>query len=356
MLGTNSIVVLPFRNIAGKVEDNYLADAITEELTTELSRLQRAWVIASTTALTYKDKAIDVRQIGRDIGVRYALQGSITRMGALVRVNTQFIDTESGTDLWGNQFVYETTSLYDLQDTIVAHIAGSLHDEVTRADIRYEVGTLAADGNPLDQRLRSMSAKQGILTPQKLRDAVLAAEDGIRELAKYKKEDPKLNAEAADAYLSIYLNSWKDDVLPDLPFKDLIERARLLAASAIALDPKTGLAHYALGFYERIQGNHKAALDKFADAIDADENFAAAYAQKANELVFNGRAAEAIDPAKEAINRSPLDRSIGVFYFIKGRAYFLMGRYKEAAECLSRAVLERRISTFITRGWSQLTL
>ncbi|MBV9251297.1 MAG: tetratricopeptide repeat protein [Acetobacteraceae bacterium] len=340
---TNTILVLPFRNIDGKMDDNYLADAITEELTTELSRLRRAWVIASTMAFTYKDKTIDVRQIGREIGVRYALQGSVRRTGAVVYVNTQLIDTESGIDLWGDRFAYETTSLYDLQDAVIRHIGSSLHDEVMRADVRHEVGTLAADGNPLDQRLRTMSAKTGTLTPEKLRDALHYAEQGLIK----DPLDPKLMAHIADTILSAFLNSWSDVVLPGLDRPPQLERARELAERAIELNPNNALAHYDLGFYYRFLGYHEAALRKFQDAIDRDRNFAPGYAQLANELVFTGKPEAAIEPAKEAIRLSPEHQSRGVFDFIIGRAYFVMGQYRDAAEWLAKAVEERPNLYFI---------
>src|SRR5262249_44891657 len=99
---TNPIVVLPFKNVGGDTADDYLADAITDDLTTELSQLRRAWVIASGTAFTYKGKPTDPREIGRELHVRYALEGTVKRAGPLVHVNAQLIDTESGTYLWAN--------------------------------------------------------------------------------------------------------------------------------------------------------------------------------------------------------------------------------------------------------------
>src|SRR5580704_8988292 len=134
---TNTIVVLPFKNVDGNMADDYLADAITDDLTTELSRLRRAWVIASGTAFTYKDKPNDARQIGRELHVRYALGGSVRRAGPIVQVNAQLIDTESGTNLWANSFAYETNSLIDLQDNLMGRIATSLNDEVTRSGLRH---------------------------------------------------------------------------------------------------------------------------------------------------------------------------------------------------------------------------
>src|SRR5262249_40771797 len=134
----NTIVVLPFKNVNGRTDDNYLADAVTDDLTTELSRLQRAWVVASGTAFTYKDKPNDPRQIGRELNVRYALQGSVRRTGPIVQVNAQLIDTERGTNIWADSYSYETSSLTDLQDDIIGQIASSLRYEVTQASVRHE--------------------------------------------------------------------------------------------------------------------------------------------------------------------------------------------------------------------------
>ena len=130
---TNTIVVLPFKNADGNTADDYLADAITDDLTTELSRLRRAWVIASGTAFAYKGKPTDPRKVGRELRVRYALEGSVQRTGSRVRVSAQLTDTESGTNLWANSFAYETGSLLDLQDELMGRIATSLNDEVIKA-------------------------------------------------------------------------------------------------------------------------------------------------------------------------------------------------------------------------------
>ncbi len=119
--------------MTGTRADGYLADAITDDLTTELTRLRRAWVISAGTAFTYKDKPNDPREIGRELKVRYALEGSVRRAGPLVQVNAQLIDTESGTNLWANSFAYETSSLLDLQDNLMGRIATSLNDEVIRS-------------------------------------------------------------------------------------------------------------------------------------------------------------------------------------------------------------------------------
>jgi adenylate cyclase len=159
---TNRIVVLPFKNVGGDETENYLADAITDDLTTELSRLRRAWVISSGTAFTYKDRPSDPREVGRELKVRYALEGSVRRAGSTVRVNAKLIDTETGVNLWADSFAYDTSSLLDLHDKLLTRIAVSLNDEVTKSGGRHEIGTLAADHNPPRREHESDGCKYGL--------------------------------------------------------------------------------------------------------------------------------------------------------------------------------------------------
>ena len=246
---TNRIVVLPFKNFDGNIADGYLADAITDDLTNELSRLQRAWVIASGTAFTYKDKQNDPRQIGRELRVRYALEGSVRRTGPLVQVNAQLIDTESGTNLWANSFAYETSSLLDLQDNLMGRIATSLNDEVIRTGVRREVGTLAADHNPLDERMRAMAASTRFPTPETALETRQHAEAGL----KADPDNARLLGILAFWLTSDVLNGWNN------AGKAEVDRADTLAKKAISLDPRVPRAHHALGWVHRIRGDHKAA-------------------------------------------------------------------------------------------------
>jgi len=337
---TNSIVVLPFRNVDGNPQDDYLADAITDDVTTELSRLRRAWVIASATALTYKGKTIDMRQIGHEIGVRYALEGTVKRAGPIVQVNAQLIDTESGTSLWAERFAHETTSLLDLQDAVTGRIARSLNDEVIKAGVRHEVGTLAADGNPVDERLRAMSALMGMPTPEKSLEARHHAEAGLQA----DPENAHLWALLGNVLESDYLNGWNDAGMAE------VDRAERAADKAISLDPNVAVAHHVLGFVRRVRGDHKGALAAFEEAIRLDPNFARAYAQRANELVFLGRAKDAIPVAEEAARLSPKDPYLGSFRWVKGRAYFTLGDYPNAIKWLEESV-QLRSNLWFSRAW-----
>ena len=328
---TNTIIVLPFKTADGNAADDYLADAITDELTTELSRLRSAWVIASGTAFAYKGKPADPRQVGRELKVRYVLQGSVRRAGPMVQVSAQLIDTRSGTNLWANRFTHETSSLLDLQDNILVRIATSLNDEVAQQGVRHEVGTLAADGNPLDQRMKAMAAYTGFPTPEKSLETRLHAEAGL----KADPENARLWGLLANVLASDVLNSWNGAAAAE------VDRAEEAAKKAINLDANTTLAHYALGFVKRLRGDHKASLDSFKEAIRLNPNLAKAYAQAANEMVLTGDARAAIPLAEKAVQLSPQDPSIGVFYWVIGRAKFTIGDYAHAIEALEQSVRVR---------------
>jgi adenylate cyclase len=337
---TNSIIVLPFKSLDKNTADSYLADAITDDLTTELSRLRHAWVIASGTAFTYKDKPSDPRQIGRELRVRFALEGSVRRTGPLVQVNAQLIDTESGINLWANTFSYETGSLLDLQDNMMTRIATSLNDEVIKSGVRHEVGTLAADQNPLDERMRAMAASTGFPTAEKSLETRQHAEAGLQA----DPDNARLLGLLAAWLTSDVLNGWNGAGTAE------VNRAEAAAKKAIGLDHDVPLAHHALGWVYRLRGDHKAALHAFEEAIRIDPNFASAYAQAANEMLFLGDSKGAITMAEKAAQLSPKDPSFAVFRWVKGRAYFAIGDYASAAEALQESV-DMRPNLWFTHAW-----
>ena len=131
-----SIVVLPFANIGGDPEQEHFVDGVTESLTTDLSRIRGAVVIGRNTAFTYKGKAVDLKQIGRELNVRYVLEGSVQRGGNRMRVNVQLIDAETGNHLWAERFDKPLADLFDMQDEIVARLAGALNAQLVAAEAR----------------------------------------------------------------------------------------------------------------------------------------------------------------------------------------------------------------------------
>src|SRR5215469_5384255 len=160
-----SIVVLPFENFSGDPGENYFADAITDDLTTDLSRLPGNFVISRATAFTYKGKPVDVRQVGRQVGVRYALEGSIRRVGTLVQTNAQLIDTATAAHIWADRFENEMSDLLALQQAITGRIAASLDIQLAQAEARRAAN---APTNPdaLDLRFRAMGLYISGITPE----------------------------------------------------------------------------------------------------------------------------------------------------------------------------------------------
>ena len=140
-----SIVVLPFTNIGGDPEQDYFADGVTESLTTDLSRISGSFVIARNTAFTFKGKSVDVRQAGRELNVRYALEGSVQRSGNRLRVNVQLIDAETGNHLWAERFDKPVADLFDMQDEIVSRLANALDTQLIAAEARRAERSLDPD-------------------------------------------------------------------------------------------------------------------------------------------------------------------------------------------------------------------
>src|SRR6202008_3346211 len=144
-----SIVVLPFANIGGDPEQEYFVDGVTESLTTDLSRISGAFVIARNTAFTFKGKAVDVKKLGRELNVRYVLEGSVQRSGNRLRVNVQLVDAETGNHLWAERFNKPVADLFDMQDEIVSRLAHSLDSEALSAEARRAEGVLHPDAMDL---------------------------------------------------------------------------------------------------------------------------------------------------------------------------------------------------------------
>ena len=150
-----SIVVLPFANISGDPEQEYFVDGVTESLTTDLSRISGCFVIARNTAFTYKGNPVDARAIGRELNVRYVLEGSVQRSGARMRVNVQLIDTESSAHLWSERFDKPLADLFDMQDEIVARLANALHTQLVAAEARR--GERAPNPDAMDLYFQGMA-------------------------------------------------------------------------------------------------------------------------------------------------------------------------------------------------------
>lgn len=332
--GRASIMVMPFRNASGNPEGEYFADAVTDDLTTDLSRLSDTSVIAPATAFTLKGKAADPREIGRDFGVRYVLEGSIRRLGTKVQTNAQLIDTRSAAHIWADRFEYELGDLAELQDAVTGRIASSLHLQLVKAEARRAVAERSGDPDAIDLRLHAMALVIDSVTPEH----TLSARQLLEESVQRNPQSAQSWAQLANLLIADYFNHWNEAKQGVEGGKDLLRRAESALQQALKIDPSLALAHYADGFIRRAKGDHAGSLDAFDRVLQLDPNFARGYAQKANQLVMLGRPKEAPPLVMKAISLSPRDPYLGMFYWVIGRAYFVTNDYEDAIVWLRKSV------------------
>jgi len=326
-----SIVVLPFENFSGDPAETYFADAITDDLTTDLSRLPGTFVISRATAFTYKGKAVDARQVGREFGVRYALEGSIRRVGTLVQTNAQLIDTATAAHIWADRFENEISDLYALQQAITGRIAASLDIQLARAEGQRARERTAADPNAVDLRLHAIALYINGVTAEHLLTARQLLEQSVQL-------DPNL-AESwswlAEMLVTQYLHRWNN------VGKEALEQAEEAIAKAVAINPNVAQAYYTQGLIRRTKGDQLGALEALSRAVEVNPNLPRALAEKANQLTSLGRPAEAPPLVEKAIKLSPRDPALGGFYWIMGRAHFVSGDYRNAIVWLQKSVALR---------------
>jgi adenylate cyclase len=329
-----SIVVLPFANLSTDPQQEYFADSITEDLTTDIARIQGSVVIARNTSFTYKGKPVDVKQIGRELGVRYVLQGSVQRAGNQVRVNAQLVDAETGAHLWAERFDRDAGDLFALQNEITARIARALQSQLAIAEAARPP---TARPDALDYILRGRAVLTRPISKENSNEAVALFETAL-EL------DPR--AVDAAAYLAAALTFRVNDELSDLPNDDL-HRAERLVAQALAASPSSPLAHYVKGQVLRAQSRCKEAIPEFERAIALDRSRAPAYAHIGWCKFLTGSVDDAIPYFEQAIRLSPHEPGIAPWYGRMGVINLLQSHIDEAMVWLEKAKSENARLAFV---------
>jgi adenylate cyclase len=318
-----SIVVLPFTNLSDDREQQYFADGITEDLTTDLSRLENMLVISRNTAFTYRSKPIDTKQIGRELGVRYVLEGSVRRSGRQLRLNTQLIDAATDTHLWAERFDGNTSDLFALQDEVTSRIAIALNLELVGA----EAARSTDHADALDFILRGRAATYKPPSPDSLSEAISLFE---RALAL----DP--GSVEAQSYLATALVSRVLDFGGSSTDAD-ISRAEGLAAKAVAASPRSALAHFAKAGVLRMQRRSAEAIPEYEAALALNRNWVTAFASLGRCKIRIGPIEEGIAAQEQAIRLSPRDPNIWNWYFRIGEGRLLQSRIDEAILWLEKA-------------------
>jgi TolB-like protein/Tfp pilus assembly protein PilF len=320
-----SIVVLPLQNMSGDREQEYFADGLTENLTTDLSRFPGIFVIGRNTAFTFKGKTIDLKLVGRELGVRYALEGSVQRGGDRIRVSVQLIDAQSGGHLWAERFDRERGDLFQVQDEISRRVAYSLTRQLNKAEL--ERGQRERSSNPDSVDLVLRARASGGTHPDNHAAQLKLCEQAVR-----------LDSRNADAWAGIATVKASAVVIgwSQTPSEDL-RSAMAASEQALAINPQNPIAVSAKGRIFLAQKNSAAALEAFEHAIELNPSHPD-YRQLAGMAkILLGRAEEALESLKEAIRLSPRDLQIADYYLLMGVACWELERYPEALNWFERS-------------------
>ncbi len=322
-----SIVVLPFKNLSGDPSQDYFANGLTDNLTTELARIPNSFEIASTTAFTYRGKTVDAKEIGKELGVRYMLEGSVQRDQNRVRVNAQLIDTESGAHLWAERFEEDVADLFKLQDQVVARLGNTLGLQLVKAEAQR--GTRSKNPDVVDLTMRGNALFQ--LQPL-TKDNNDAAKTAFEQALKIDPDDvAALNGDAV-AHLHELALGWARSET-DYEAKILGQAER-----AITLAPNSELPYYAKSFYLFLSRRMNEALGAADAGLAINPNSALLSGVRA--LVQNslGRYEQAKADITKAMRLSPHDPFMLFWPMYLGDAELGLGHFDAAIDAYHRSI------------------
>ena len=342
-----SIVVLPFANIGGDPEQEYFVDGVTESLTTDLSRISGSFVIGRNTAFTYKGKHVDLKQIGRELNVRYVLEGSAQRSSNRLRVNVQLIDAETGAHLWAERFDKPLADLFDMQDEIVARLANALNPQLTAAEARR--AERAPHPDLVDLQFQGMAWLNKGPSPEHLARARACFEHALAL-------DPgNIEALVGTAVVDYarFVAFYAENRGP------LLAAAEANLTKVLSVAPEHAMAHLCMG---RVQIQTNRARQGIAEcelALALDRNLATAHANIGQGNLFLGRAEETEGHILEALRLSPRDPIAYSWMALAGGAKLHLGKYEELVAWLHRSIQNNRNASithfFLAAGLAQLS-
>jgi TolB-like protein/Tfp pilus assembly protein PilF len=322
-----SIAVLPFQNLSGDPEQEYFADGVVEEIITALSRFRQLFVIARNSSFTYKGRAVDVKQVGRELGVRYVLEGSVRKAGSKVRITGQLIDTSTGVHLWADRFDGSLEDIFDLQDQVTASVVGAIAPRLEQAEIerakRKPTGSLDA----YDYYLRGLSAVH-----QWTREANSEALSHFYRAIELDPNFASAYGMAARCYVQRKAGRWMID-----PASEIAEAGRL-ARRAVELGPDDALALCTAGFAIADVVDELADGDALIDhALALNPNLAWAWMFSGWVKISLGEPEAAIERLSHAMRLSPHDPYLFGMLSAMASAHLSAGRYAEALAWAEKA-------------------
>jgi adenylate cyclase len=325
-----SIAVLPFQNMSGDPEQEYFADGMVEEIITALSRIRWLFVIARNSSFTYKGQAIDVKQVGRELGVRYVLEGSVRKGGNRVRITAQLIDALTDAHLWADRFDGSLEDVFELQDEVASSVAGVIEPALLAAEIRRLAERPTSDLTAYDLYLRAVPLYDSGEKNQTI--------EALELLGQAIGRDPRYSlalALAAQCHAHLHVSGWTDD--PELHRRQAVDLAQRALRGA-GDDPNTlGRAAHALGYSG---GDLDAATALVDRSLELNPSYAAGWINSGWLRLWAGQPDLAIEHLESGLRLNPRDRHHGAVMGI-GVGHFFARRLENAAAMLLRSLQER---------------
>jgi adenylate cyclase len=328
-----SVVVLPFTNLSGDPSQDYFADGITENLTSELSRVHDSFVIARNTAFTFKGKNLDAKEIGKELDVRYVLEGSVQREQNRARVNAQLIDAESGAHLWADRFEEDVADLFKLQDQVVARLASGLGWALTNAEA--EKGARSKNPDAIDLTMRGsdlLHRGSGQQPADEFRKTVIEARGLFDRALQIDPNDADALAGIARANYNEYFFGWGD------PGTDYDAKVLAPANRALAIDRDNVRAYYAKANYLALSGRPGESIGVSNAGLAVDPNFVPLYQTRAVAENSLGQYEQAKADVQRGMSLSPRDPATSTFHVVMGDAELSLGHFDAATDEYRKAI------------------
>jgi TolB-like protein len=322
--------VLPFANLSGDKEQEYLADGITEDIITALTRFRWFFVIARNSSFAYKYKSLDAKQIAQELGVQYLLEGSVRKSGQQIRISAQLIEATSGQHIWAERYDLELTEVFAIQDAIAERVAGAIEPELLRTE-----GAQAAARHTGNITAWDLVRRGTWHFHQVTRENHLKARELFRQACKLDPELPEAHLWLGRVSAGVVPYGWSDNPVADL------QEGLEAALKSVRLDERNPYTHYALAIVSVYSERLEQAISAARKAIEISPSFALGHCVLGMALLFSGRAAEAVAPLEYGLRLSPYDPQNFVWFNILALARLFSGRAEAALEAAARALQVR---------------
>src|SRR6266567_5444460 len=324
------IAVLPFANLSGEKEQEYLADGITEDIITALTRFRWLFVIARNSSFAYKHKTLDAKQIAQELGVEYLIEGSVRRSGQKIRISAQLVEATSGKHIWAERYDLELTEVFAIQDEIAERVAGAIEPELLKTE-----GAQAAARHTGNMTAWDLVRRGTWHFHRVTRENHLRARELFRQARTLDPDLPEAHIWLARVSAGVVPYGWAEN--PVIELQEGIQAA----LKAVYLDERNPYSHYAFAIVSMFSGQLEQAIRAARKAIEISPSFALGHLGLGMSLLFNGRALEAIARLEHGLRLSPYDPQNFVWFNMLALARLFAGKAEAALEAAIRALQVR---------------